>query len=327
MIWLAWRRRRSAAIATSIGLLVVAALLFVTGRSMWSTFHDGGLAACIADLEGATWVPASGGCQDEAQAFAARFFPMRLLGLALLTFMPLVIGMFWGAPAIARELEDDTASLVWTQGVSRRRWVLAQLCVVGAVVAASVSVLAGITTWWYGPLNAATGDRFQWLIYDQQGLVPVGYAIFAAMLAACIGAVTGRTMRAMAITVVTFIVVRFGLAVFVRPRFMGGLERTYPVVTDLVPNRLLGDWLYGGGGPGVGVVIRASGERVAGGQRVCPLLDPACWADVGRGARNLELFHPANRFWTFQAIEVGIFLAVAVGLAATTVWWVRTRLV
>jgi len=122
VIWLAWRRRRGALIATAAVLLVAAALPLATGRSMPDTFHDGGPAACFANLDGARWVPAAWGCQDEAQAFAARFFPMRLLGLALFTFVPLIVGMFWGAPAIAGELEDDTVSLVWTQGVSRRRW-------------------------------------------------------------------------------------------------------------------------------------------------------------------------------------------------------------
>jgi hypothetical protein len=327
VIWLTWRRRRGAVIATGIAVLVAAALLFLTGRMMWSTFHDGGLASCIDGLGGARVVPASGGCQDEAAAFASRFFPMRLLGLALFTFVPLVIGMFWGAPAIARELEDDTVSLVWTQSVSRRRWAWTQLAFAAVVAATTMGALTWIATWWYGPLNAATGDRFQWLIYDQQGLVPVGYAVFATLLAASIGAVTGRTVRAMAITAVGFIVVRFGVAVLWRPRFMAGLERTYPVVTERVPNRLLGDWLYGGGGPGVGVVIRANGERAAGGQRVCPPADLACFADIGRGAYNLELYHPASRFWSFQSIETAIFLFLALVLAAATVWWVRRRLV
>lgn len=327
MIWLAWRRRRGALIATGAALLVASALLFVTGRSMWGTFHDGGLAECIADLAGVRWVPANGGCQDEAQAFAARFFPMRLLGLALFTFVPLIVGMFWGAPAIARELEDDTVSLIWTQGVSRQRWAWTQLAFVGVVAAVMMGVLTWVATWWYGPLNAATGDRFQWLIFDQQGLVPVGYAVFATLLAAFIGAVSGRTVRAMAVSVVAFVVVRFGVAVLWRPRFMDGLERTYPVVAERVPNRLLGDWLYGGGGPGVGVVIRANGERATGGQRICPRLDPACYADVGHDAYNLELFHPADRFWTFQSIETAIFLVFALVLAAATVWWIRRRLV
>ena len=126
MIWLAWRRRRGAVIATAAALLIAAMLLWLTGRSMWSEFQEGGLAACIEGLGGARWVPVSGGCQDEAQAFAARFFSMRLLGLVLFTFVPLVIGMFWGAPTIAREIEDDTISLVWTQGMSRRRWAWTQ---------------------------------------------------------------------------------------------------------------------------------------------------------------------------------------------------------
>ena len=74
-------------------------------------------------------------------------------------------------------------------------------------------------------------------------------------------------------------------------------------------------------------MIRANGERVAGGQRLCPVLDPACYADVGRDAYNLELFHPASRFWTFQAIETAIFLGLALVLAVATVWWIRRRLV
>ncbi len=326
MIWLAWRRRRGAVIATAAALLIAGVLLWLTGRSMWNEFQEGGVATCIEGLDGARCVPAPGGCQDEAQAFAARFFPMRLLGLVLFTFVPLVLGMFWGAPAIAREIEDDTISLVWTQGISRRRWAWTQLAFVAVVVAATMGVLAWIATWWYAPLNAATGDRFQWLIYDQYGLVPVGYAVFATLLAAFLGASTGRTVRAMALTAVGFIVVRFAVGVFWRPRFMAGLERTYPVVTRRVPNRLLGDWLYGGGGPGVGVVMGANGERLAGGQRVCDPADAACFADVGRDAFNLELFHPASRFWPFQSIETAIFLGLALVFSAATVWWVRKRL-
>ncbi len=326
MIWLAWRQRRGTIVVALVALATIAAILVLTGRQMSASFHDDGLAPCIERLHGAAFVPVDGGCQDEAAAFASRFFMMRLLGLTLFTFAPLALGMFWGAPVIAREVEHDTLSLAWTQGVTRRRWTWTQLGVVGAMTLVAMGVFASLVTWWYGPLNAATGDRFQWLIYDQQGLAPVGYALFAVALAAFLGAVTGRTLRAMAISVIGFIATRFLVAVWLRPRFMSPLERTYPVLGDRVPNHLLGDWLYGGGGPGVGVVLRASGERIAGGQRICPPPDAACLAEVGRGAYNLELFHPASRFWTFQAIETAFFLALAIGLAFATVWWVRRRL-
>jgi len=149
--------------------------------------------------------------------------------------------------------------------------------------------------------------------------------VFAALLAAFIGAVTAKTVKAMALTILGFVLVRFGIAVYLRPRFMEHLERTYPVVTERAPNRLLGDWLYGGGGPGVGAVFRANGERAMGGQRICPPADAACFADVGRGAYNLELFHPADRYWTFQTIETAIFFAMAIAVAAAAVWWIRHR--
>jgi len=251
---------------------------------------------------------------------------MRLLGLVAFTIAPLALGMFLGAPIVARELEQDTVSLAWTQGITRRRWTWSHLLVVGAITVVAAGTLGALVSWWYGPLNAATGDRFQWLIYDQQGLVPIGYAVFAMALAAFLGAVTGRTLRAMAIAAIGFLVIRFGVAVWARPKLASPLERTYPVLGDMIPNRLLGDWLYGGGGPGVGVVLRANGERIAGGQRICPPQDAECLAEVGKGAYNLELFHPASRFWTFQALETAIFLVLALLLFAATVWWVRRRL-
>jgi hypothetical protein len=314
-------------LVTVVALAGLALVLLLTRRSMASSFHDDGLAHCIEGLARATSVPVEAGCQDEAAAFASRYFPMRTLGLAVFTFVPLVFGMFWGAPVVARELEDDTASLVWTQRVSRRRWAWSQLGFVTLATVLAMGIFSWLVTWWYGPLNAATGDRFQWLIFDQQGLVPVGYAVFAVLLAAFVGAITGRTLRAMAVTVLGFILVRFPVAVWLRPRFMSGVERTYPVVGVRVPNHLLGDWLFGPGGPGVGVVLAANGDRIAGGQRICAPLDQACFAETGRGAYNLELFHPASRFWTFQAIELTLFLVMAMALAGATVWWVRRRLV
>jgi hypothetical protein len=36
--------------------------------------------------------------------------------------IPLLFGVFWGAPLLAREFEDGTHNLAWTQGVTRRRW-------------------------------------------------------------------------------------------------------------------------------------------------------------------------------------------------------------
>jgi hypothetical protein len=36
-------------------------------------------------------------------------------------------------------------------------------------------------------------------------------------------------------------------------------------------------------------------------------------------------YQPGNRFWLFQGVETAIFLGLAVGLLALTVWWIRER--
>ena len=38
------------------------------------------------------------------------------------------------------------------------------------------------------------------------------------------------------------------------------------------------------------------------------------------------VYHPANRFWTFQGIETALFLGVAAILLAITAWWVLRRI-
>jgi hypothetical protein len=45
-----------------------------------------------------------------------------------------------------------------------------------------------------------------------------------------------------------------------------------------------------------------------------------------QGWHLYALYQPLSRFWTFQAIEAGIFLLLIVMLLALAIWWVRKRL-
>lgn len=40
-----------------------------------------------------------------------------------------------------------------------------------------------------------------------------------------------------------------------------------------------------------------------------------------------ETYQPDGRYWSFQFIELGWMLLLAVALCAATVWWVRRRAV
>ena len=74
-------------------------------------------------------------------------------GIAVLAVAPAVIGIFWGAPLVARELETGTYRLAWNQSVTRSRWLAAKLGF--SVLAAAVAV--GILT--TGDHVVGTPDR------------------------------------------------------------------------------------------------------------------------------------------------------------------------
>ena len=63
------------------------------------------------------------------------------VGGAVLYLFPAVIGAFWGAPLISRELEAGTFRLAWNQSVTRTRWTLVKLALVGLTAMAITLVL------------------------------------------------------------------------------------------------------------------------------------------------------------------------------------------
>ena len=69
----------------------------------------------------------------------------------------MVVGVFWGAPMIARELEAGTSRLVWTQSVTRTRWLATKLGVAG-VGAAVVGLVGLVLTWWCAPIDDAVAQ-------------------------------------------------------------------------------------------------------------------------------------------------------------------------
>ena len=50
-----------------------------------------------------------------------------------------------------------------------------------------------------------------------------------------------------------------------------------------------------------------------------------CVAKISQQYHVVTTYQPANRFWTFQWMETGIFLALSLLLAGFCFWWVRRR--
>ncbi|MFG2848236.1 hypothetical protein ACGF12_34485 [Kitasatospora sp. NPDC048296] len=230
------------------------------------------------------------------------FWYLRVLQPAV-TAVPLLIGVFIGAPLLAREYERGTIRLIRAQSVSPVRWLAARLAVPGLAVLAFSGVLAALMSlvWWvdivHGPV--AFDPPFQFFTYPALGIAPVAWSLFALALGVLAGQLVRRTLPAMFITA-TLVVAVHGLIRWGRPSF-------YPVVDEVagLPDKMTGlgaaqptnAWLIDRG------VIMPDGSRIGGDQ--CQFTH-RCDEATASWLR----YHPAGHLVPIQLVEAGILLGL-----------------
>ncbi|MFG1747648.1 ABC transporter permease [Micromonospora chalcea] len=314
MIWLTWRQHRKQAFFTVLAFAVLAAVLVPIGLSMRNTFADLGLADCVGQLARADVAASTReACDAGFHRFSNQYGSLNLLAVLLIT-LPVLVGLFWGAPLVAREVEQGTHRFVWTQGVGRTRWALTKFGLVGAAVLLLAIGYGLGMSWWVAPLTqAAYEGRLGMIVFDLQGIVPIGYTLFAVALGVFAGTVWKRMLPAMGITLAGFIGVRAAVALLARPHYQPARTQTFPIEREGPPEISRGDWILTQG------VRNPDGTMIAKDTRIqCPPGGKGpdgrvCGAELGLqpGAYNWQLYQPADRFWLFQGIETGIFLALA----------------
>jgi hypothetical protein len=231
MIWLTWRQFRPQAITAAVALAVVAIVAAATGPGIASAYTASGLQACHAS------------CATDASNFwtsLGRLDLLLYLGSFLLMYLaPALMGIFWGAPLIAREVETGTHRVAWNQTVTRTRWILVKLGLVGLAAVATAGLLSLMVTWWAGPINHAallSGGQISGLVpridapvFDARGVAPLGYAAFAFALGVTAGVLLRRTLPAMAVTLVAFAVIQVLMPNLVRPHLLPPTQVTAPL--------------------------------------------------------------------------------------------------
>jgi hypothetical protein len=172
-------------------------------------------------------------------------------------------------------------------------------------------------SWWLTPLASVNQNRMELVAFDMQGIVPIGYTLFAVALGVFAGTVWHKVLPAMAATLVGVIGLRVVLTALARRHYLPAETVTFPVAGDTGDsNPAAGDWVLGRG------VRDASGRMVLPDVQVgCPPGTSSCAAEIGLGdgAYNWLLVQPAERFWLFQTIEFGIYTTLAAVLLALAV--------
>jgi hypothetical protein len=283
-------------------------------------------------------------------------------GIAVLAVAPALIGIFWGGPLVARELETGTHLLAWTQSVTRSRWLLVKLGVPVLSAVVAVGILTTAVTWWADPLDGAQGShrgsllpRMTPVAFAMRGVVPVAYAVFALLLATLLGLVLRRTVAAMALALAIYVLVQVAVPLWVRPHLLP------PTTTTMVISAKTLDGLSSSGGPFTittrtgdprdwvlaNQTVDAAGRVAAlpswfndclplppgntDGGTVQALPEPgsvdACLSRLtDEGYRQRVVYQPDRSFWRLQWTEAGLYLLASVALGAISFWWLRRRL-
>jgi hypothetical protein len=323
MTWLTWRQHRIQLYIAAALLAAFAVVIVITGQNIAATFHSA-TASCAAGH----------GCRE----LGGLFMGSHVTGFLVIATLaaPLLVGMFWGAPLVAAELDTGTARFAWMQSVTRERWLWVKvgwLMVAAAIWGGTISALV---TWWYGPAKTLGLNQFDPGHFDLMGIVPIAYSLFAMALGVCAGALLRRTLPAMAVTFAGFIAVRAAIALWLRSHYLPAVTTTYNMLNGRTPSgsywQLASGVLFPNGKP-----VPAAGGMVPFGTELdgIPASDlPASCASAANGgahlppscAQALARFHgvityqPADRYWAFQGIETGIFVLLAAALLGVTAW-------
>jgi hypothetical protein len=334
MIWLAWRQFRVPAVVSAAALAAILTFLAVTGPRIVDRFDAAGLAFCAAGEQPPTGTLSCGNLVDPY----LDQYPVVLLVGALLLLLPALVGAFWGAPLVAREIETGTQRLAWVQSVTRNRWLATKLAMLGGSSVALTAALSLALTWWSLPRDRL-GSRFTPEVFAERGVVPIAYAAFAFALGVAAGAVLRRTIPAMVAALLGFLAVRELVATAIRPHLVDRVVTSFPALSfeaSAPPGRVASDngWVLSAQTiDRTGHVVTRDGtisdESLF---RLCHL-DGASVSKVDLdacgqrlGLRNVVSYIPADRFWAVQVREAALFLVLALALGAFTFWWVRRRI-
>ncbi|OLT16056.1 transmembrane transport protein [Actinomadura sp. CNU-125] len=337
MIWLNWRKFRLQALVGAAGLVLIAGYLLYLGLDIRDA-HDAYRSRCTD--------PAS--CAKGEAEFRGAYRTTLLFLAAGLGLIPVVLGAFWGAPLIARELELGTHRLVWSQSVTRRRWLLARTAFVGLAAMIFTGLVALLLTWAASPYDRVAADRFGAIEFGARNIAPIGYAFLAVALGTAVGLFVRRTLPAMAVTGVVFLVVQFAVPNLVRPHLMPSEHATLPMTAQTINGAknlgsITGAPVIGGlrvpGAPDAWISetgpMRTTDGRTVDAAAFGRCLDspPKTGADgtfgdtaVCLAALDLHVdleYHPSGRYWSFQLAETGLYLLSGALLTGIALWRVR----
>jgi ABC-2 family transporter len=331
MIWMTWRQHRREALILAVAVAAMAIYLIIMGRAMYSDYYRVTNGLSVALCQHLPPEQQNGPCGNITGAFNGKYVVSTQIPLLAFMTLPPLLGVFVGAPLLARELEGGTFRLIWTQSVTRLRWLLTKVGVLMSFVLLTFAAFIPLIFWWKEPFNyGGESTMIGGQDYPIMGTLPLAYATFAVALGLAAGALLRRVVPAMFVTLAIYVGVALALGNWGRPNWLPPVSTTWNPYLSQGPTDMSRDaWILFFG------YVDKTGQRVsfddvyqtcAPDGRVINSPGVAYTACIhNHGWLSTIVWQPADRFWAFQGIESAVLVALA-ALLTLTIWLVRRRI-
>jgi hypothetical protein len=206
LAWLTWRQHRWALLSSLVLAAALTGWMAYLASDMTSLYHQCHDTLCpVGSSQFLTLNARFTGPIDVANNL--------LLGVE---YLPVLIGIFLGVPLLAKEYEQRTLLLAWSQDVSPVRWLWTKLALIGLFVAALTAVLSAAADHLAHVLHdVGDGSMFDGQLFLDSGMLPLAIGVSWFAVGVALGAAVRRILPAAMAVIVGFV----GLMLTVQWRF------------------------------------------------------------------------------------------------------------
>lgn len=327
MTWVTWRRYRTRLVSLALFMLALVVFMVLTQHG----YHD---AVAKCGTQANVFAPQTACLKTVQRAESHANYVSWGIGL-----LPFLIGLMFGAPLVASEIDSRTNRLAWSQGVTRTRWLLSGWLTIVVPVVVALSLIGLIVQWWASHVVtswAFGAGLIQNTAFAISGVVPIASSVFALSCGTFFGVALRRFLSPYLGTFIALFAVEefIYLKVFptLAPRMsvaatLNGTNTALP--SSLGPNpRFVG---YGfrsspgyrttAGTPSTNWIVEHCAKTTNFGQTL-PGNSSYMQCLKIHHLQAINFYQPQSHYWMLQWREAGIYLVLAAALLGLSVWMV-----
>jgi len=300
--WVSWRQYRFSVAGAAVFLGALAVYLLIMGLRIRSGYAS--VASC----------PQLGSRFSHTCEIALMLFGgYHVYGestAAVLMAVPVLIGVFAGAPILGRELEVGTFRFAWTQGAGRTRWALARLALPAVMVTAAAAALSQLFGWFYYPFFATGDSALAPQYFELTGIAFAAWTLAAFAIGTLAGVLIRKVVPAMAAAMAAWAGLLLVTSLYLRRLYQAPLSVRNAGHGALgVSPWLISQWWTG-----------PNGKTITSENKIIALIN-----HPQPGYTQWTTYEPGTRYWHFQFIEGGWLLVLSLLLIAAAIWLIRRR--